>query len=250
MNVLHVARRELASSFTTVVGWMVLCVWLVVTGLSWVFMLSIYMESSQNLVFDAYAASRLRLADALFAPFFGNCAVMLVFLMPILSMRTFSEEMSRRTLELLLTSPISTTEIVFGKYLGLLGLVGVLLGSTLQFPLGLAYWADLDLGALAAAYLGLFLLSATLGALGMLASSFTSNQIVAAGTAFAAALGLVLVEWGAETPDDALAQLAITTHLGAMLQGSVKLSDLTYYVAFSGFCLFATHQRMESFRWR
>ena len=249
MKIYLIAQRELRSAFTTTMGWLVLCAWLFLTGLFWFLMVSNYVFESQNLVYNPYAASYMNLTDYLLAPFFGNCAIVLVMVVPALTMRVFSEEFASSTIELLATSPVSTAEIVIGKYLGALGVVGVMLLLTIQYPLGLLQWGKPDLGALAGGYLGLFLLSSALLAMGLWFSSLTRNQLVALMLTFVSALGLVIVEWGSRDPEDLWAQLSIMTHLSDLITGAVRLSDLAYYAGFTGVFLFATHQRMESFRW-
>lgn len=250
MNVLTIAWRELRSTFTTAVGWLVLCGWLFLTGLFWVLMVQNYVMQGQQVAFDPYGGSRMNLTDWLFVPFFGNCAIVMIMVVPLLSMRVFSEEMKQRTLELLMTSPVTTGEIVLGKFLGQMGFVGVMLLATAQFPIGLLAWGTPDPGALVGGYLALVLLGASILAMGMLMSSLTSNQIVAAVLTFAAALALVVVSWGSSDPNDAFAQISVVSHMNDLLRGAIRLSDVTYYLGFTAFFLFATLQRMESFRWR
>jgi len=250
VSVLHIAMREARAIFTTPVGWLVLCGWLLVTGIFWVASVGMYVAESQNVVFNPYGAALLNLQDHLVMPFYGNTTVVLVFVVPAVSMRLFSEEFKQRTMELLLTSPVSTLEIVLGKYLGALAFVLVALACTLHFPLTLEYWGEPDLGAIAGGYLALFSMSAALLAVGLLASSFTSNQIVALVVAFAASLALYVGGWLADGPDHWIARLGLLSHLEDMLRGAVRLSDLVYFAGIVGVSLFATWQRLESFRWR
>jgi len=249
MNVLHIAWRELRAIFHTSVGWLVLAGWLFVTGVFWVFMVQSYVLQSQDVVFNPYAAAQLTVEDYLIEPFFGNCTIVLLMLLPGVSMRLFAEEYRQHTFELLLSSPVSTAEIVLGKYLGALGYVVVLLLATVHYPLALLQWTTPEAGVLAGGYLGLLLMSSALLAMGMLFSSLTSNQIVAMVLAFAASLTLFVLDWGAATPDDWSAKVALMPHLTDMLQGALKVSDITYFVCFALFFLFATHQRLESHRW-
>lgn len=250
-NVWHLSWREVRATYTTVVGWLVLFGWLFLGGLFWLFAFGNYVEAGRDLVYDPYRASQLQLGPWLLAPWFGNCAIVLLFLAPLLSMRAFSEELRNRTLELLLTSPVSTADIVLGKYLGLMWNVVVLLGTAAVFPAMLWVWGSPDVGALASAGLGLLLLGSTVMSLGMWVSSFTANQIVSAGVTFSIALALFVADFGTQDDPDAIpSQLAILSHLSDLLMGEVRLSDLAYYVAFTAFCLFGTHQRVESFRWR
>lgn len=252
MNVLHIAVRELRATYTTAVGWLVLCAWLLVTGFLWTGSVDQYVQVSQESMYDPYSASQLTISGWLIGPYYQTCSILLMMVLPAVSMRTFAEEVRQRTLELLLTSPVSTLEIVAGKYLGVLAVLGVLLLATLQGPMILSAWVTPDWGILAAANLGLFLLGAALLASGVFASSITSNQIVAFLLSFGLSLSLLFV-WALSQesdPDGVWAQVSLTSHLTGLLQGAVKLSDIVYYVAFAFTFVFATYQRMESFRWK
>ena len=250
MNILHIARREVGSTFSSAVGWLVLCGWLLITGAFWIVAVMSYVVQSQDLVFNPYAASELTFVNYLFPAYFGNCAVVLVIVTPAISMRLFSEEVKQRTLELLLTSPVSTLEIVLGKYLGALAVLGLMLLGTLHGPLGLFLWADVDPGPLFGSYLALGLLGAALLAMGMFGSACTPNQVVAMVFTVAVALGLLILQFASSTPGDWLDQLSLIGHMPDLMRGAIKLSDIVYYLAFTGLFLFATHQRMETFRWR
>jgi ABC-2 type transport system permease protein len=250
VNVLHIAWRELRALYATPIGWLVTCAWLVLSGLFWLTMVDGYVAQSRDLVFNPYGAAQMTITDHLLGPWFGNCAVAVLIVAPALSMRLVAEEVRQRTLELLLTSPVSTLEIVLGKYLGSLGGMAVLLLGTAYVPIGLAQWADPDPGAIAGGYAALFLLAATMLAIGLLASASTSSQVVAFVVSFAASLSMLALSWIAEDPDSPLAQASVVTHLGDLFRGAVRLSDVVYFVALSAVALFATHQRLESFRWR
>ena len=249
MNVLHIAWRELRASFNTTVGWLVLCGYLLVTGVFWTYMVENFILERQNLVHNPEMASMMTLTDYLLSPFLGNCAVVLLMILPAVSMRLFAEEFRQRTMDLLFTSPVTTAEIVVGKYLGAMGFVGVLLLVSLHYPLGLMQWTDPEPGVIIGGYLGLALMSSMLVSMGMLFSSLTSNQIVALVLSFAASLTLFVLDWGASGPTDWNARLALSTHMTAMLQGALKLSDIANFVLATVFFLLATRQRMESFRW-
>ncbi|MEQ1570704.1 MAG: ABC transporter permease subunit [Myxococcota bacterium] len=249
MNVVHIATREFRSTFSTAIGWLIAAGFFTLTGFFWTAMVQAYVVQGEDLVFDPYGASQLNLTDWLLTPFFGNVAVVLMLLIPGLSMRMYAEEIKQRTLELLLTSPVSTLEIVVGKWVGALWVVAVLLAGTMVGPLVLYGFATPDPGVIAGGYLGLFALAASLLAMGGFASSFTANQVVALVLSFAAALGLLVLSWLSRDPTDLWAQISIISHLDGLMKGEVKLSDLVYFGAFTFVFLFATHQRMESFRW-
>ncbi len=249
MNALAIAGRELRGIFNTTIGWLVLAGFLLLTGVFWSSMVSYYALESADVIANPYAASQMNLTDYLFSPFFGNTAIVLMMVCPAVSMRLFSEEIKQRTLELLLTSPVSTLDIVLGKFLGALGFVAILLAGTLPGPILLAAWSTPDLGTVAAGYFGLLLVGAAILAMGLLFSALTANQIVALVWTFAAALGLWVLSWVSQDPTSIFTQLALVTHVQDLLSGLVYVSHLTYFAGFVGFFLFATWQRVESFRW-
>lgn len=249
MNVFWIAQRELRATFSTTIGWLVLAGYLLISGIFWSSMVSYYVMQSTDVIANPYAASNMNLTDYLLSPFFGNVSVVLLMVCPAISMRMFSEDLKQRTMELLFTSPISTAEIVLGKFLGALGFVAVLLLSTAYVPASLYFWGTPDLGALAGGYLSLLLSSAAILAMGLLFSSMTPNQIVALVLTFAGALGLWILPWLSQDPDALVAKLAITSHVEDLVRGALQVSDLVYFAAFIGFFLFATHQRVESHRW-
>ncbi len=107
-----------------------------------------------------------------------------------------------------------------------------------------------DWGAVAGGYLAFLLLSGALLSMGMLCSAFTNNQIVALILSFSAGLALYVLAWLGDGPDAWQTQLSIGSHLEDFLRGAVRLSDVVYYLSFIAFFLFATHQRLESTRWR
>ena len=250
MAILHIAGREIRSILTTATGWLVLFGFLVLSGVFWLALITNYVRESQNLVLNPYAASMLKLGDYLIAPWFGNLLVVLLFVGPALSMRLFSEEYRQKTIELLLTSPVRTWEIVFGKYLGAMGFGALLLLPTLYAPATVYFYADPDWGFFVGGYLVLLFTLSLLVSMGMLASSFTESQVVALVLAFSGALGLYVASWLAgEDPEGWLAQASLAGHVQDLLQGALRLSDIVYYVALSLFLLFLTQQRLESFRW-
>lgn len=250
-TVLAIAGRELRSAFTGAVGWLVLVGFSLLSGFFFQWVFTAYVSASTELVFDPYAAGQLHLGEHLLAPYFGDLSIVLVLVAPALSMRSFAEELRSRSMELLLTSPVTTAQIVFGKFLGLVAFAGVLLAVSAPGPLSLFWFGSPDVGVIASGYLGLWLLCAASLSMGLAASSFTENQVVALVISFALGLMLyVLGMFGLEDPDGALSQLALTGHLDDLFVGRLKLSDLAYFVAFVATWLFATHQRVESYRWR
>ena len=196
-----------------------------------------------------------RLLDGLvLAPLYGVIHIMFLFLAPLLSMRLLSEENRAGTLELLLSSRLSSWQIVLGKFLGCLMMLAFLLALTGIFPLILAALGHFNFSMLAGGYLGVFLVVGAYMAVGLWTSSWTQNQIVAAFASFCLLAGLALLAlMGQNTDNFALAQLAqyLSTplHLESFLTGGIRSYSLVYLFSLCAFFLYLTHLTLESRRW-
>lgn len=249
MSTLYIAGRELRAIFGTAVGWLVLAGFLFLAGIFWNASLSSYLEAQD---YAPYSGEQVTLTEYLLGWYFGNVSVVLLMISPAISMRLFSDELRNGTMELLLTSPVSTLEIVLGKFLGAIAFVSVALLGTAYIPMILYSATTPDAGALVCGYAGLLLVAGCVIAMGMLVSSMTNNTLIAVIVPFAAALFLYVLDYLSSGQGSLafLRPLALTPHFESLLKGAPKLSDLTYYFAFIGFFLFATHQRVEAYRWR
>lgn len=246
MTALHIAAKELKSAFTTPIGWLVTAAFLFLNGVFLAMWVLWYADT--ELQFSGAYSTSLSLAENLFAPFFGNVAVILIFTCPAISMRAFADERKNRTLELLLTSPVSTAGIVLGKFLGAMGIVAVLLAGTLVGPVWAWFTSTPDLAVVATAYLGLFLLAGAVLSMGLLFSAMTESQIIAWFLTMACAI-VLYVMGTVGGPGSVSEHFALLAHLDDLLVGGIGLSDLAYFAGLIGFFLFAAHQRVEAFRW-
>ncbi len=253
-TVAAIARREVDGYFATPLGWLALCGFVVVTGFFFVFSVAEFNDYAVQAAYTPYMAEQLTVNDVLLPMIFGNWAVILLLMCPAISMRIFSEDLRQRSFELLLASPVSSGAIVAGKYLGALGFMAVLFASTLYQPAVLYWLGAPDPGVVAGNYAAMFLLSASCLAVGMLASAFTDSQIIAFMVSFATLLVLYLLGWVGELSSgvalEALGQVSMLSHLDQLMKGLLHLEDAVYFATFVGFFLFATQQRVESFRWR
>lgn len=252
--VLAIARREIDAYFATPLGWLALCGFLAITGFFFAIMLTDFSMQSSQSMYNPYAADSMNINEYLLPAFFGNWAVILLFISPAISMRMFSEDMSKHSFEMLLSAPISSTQIVLGKYLGALGFLAVMFGATLHYVVILYWLGSPDPGVLSASYAATFLLAATFVAVGMLASAYTENQVVAFVATFALLLVLWVLSWTETLASNELGTVlsyaSMLSHLDQLTKGLLHVKDVIYFVAFIGFFLFATQQRVESFRWR
>ena len=252
-----IAAREIRSLFSTPVAYVLLAGYLVLAGYFFFLGLAIFLENLQLVQavqrFDLL--QRFNLNDQVIAPSIGSFSVVFIFLIPLVTMWVFAEERSNGTLELLLTSPLTVWELVLGKYLSVLAIVGILVGLSALYPLLLLYYGDPELLQTLSGLIGLFLYGATLGALGCFASVLTRSQIVAGVVAIIVGLMLYLLEFFAQlAPEGSMREfvhwVAIGPHFEPALRGEVRSEDLVYYGILIAFLLLLVRMAVESFRWR
>lgn len=237
-------RKEITTFFTSPIGYLVIGLFIVATGsFLWVF------EGPFNIPNSGFAS---------LTPFFELAPWIFILLIPAITMRSLADEEKAGTLELLLTKPITTWQLVFGKYLGVIFLILIALIGTLTYvwaihdlgnPVG-----NLDVGATLGSYVGLLFLGATFAAMGIFTSSITSNQIVA----FISAVCLCfMMYYGLEelanynalgNLDEYLSQISIQLHYSSISRGLVDTRDLVYFLSIIGFFLFLTVKRLKKHR--
>jgi ABC-2 type transport system permease protein len=184
-----IAGKELKALFASPLAWVVLTLVQIILGYAFLRRLDDFLQLQPQLVQMANPPGATELVAA---PLFGTTAALLLFAVPVLAMRLIAEERRNQTMVLLMSAPVSMTEIVLGKFLGLLAFLLVLVALTVLMPLALAGATRLDYGLLAGLAAGLALLAAAFAAVGLLVSCLTAHPVVAAIGAFAALLGMVL----------------------------------------------------------
>ena len=192
--------------------------------------------------------------EASLSSFFQWAPVMLILMAPALTMRLLAEEQKLGTIELLLTSPVRDWEVVVGKYLASLVFLLATLSLTLYYTILLIVFASPDMGPIYAGYLGLVLLGAAALSVGMLTTTLTSNQIVAAVVAMGVLLALYFV---AETSgvvgglgSTLIDEIGIIRHFDDFAKGVIDTKHIVYFVSITAFFLFLTIRALESRRWR
>jgi ABC-2 type transport system permease protein len=183
-----------------------------------------------------------------------NVTILVLFLMPMVTMRSYAEEKRSGTMELLLTSPLTDFQIVMGKFLGALALWVVMLAVSL-IHMGLLFiYGNPEWKPILTAYLGLLLLGGCFIAVGLFISSLTKNQIVAGMVTFAVFLLLWIIEWigsfSGPTVDKLTTYLSIIGHFDDFSKGVIDTTHLIYYLSFITFGLFLTAKSVDSERWR
>jgi ABC-2 type transport system permease protein len=183
-----------------------------------------------------------------------NATVIILFIMPMITMRTYSEEKRSGTVELLLTSPVTDLEIILGKFIGALALYGAMLLVTMLYILILFKIGNPEWRPIVAGYLGLLLMGGCFLSTGLFISSLTKNQIVAGFLTFATFLMLWVIGWLGEssspTTRDVLNYISITEHFEDFARGIIDTKHVIYYLSFITFGLFLTAKSVDSERWR
>ena len=236
-NTLAVAERELKSYFVSPIAYVITALFLLISG----FLFSVILLQSN---------------EATLRYLFSNLGVIWLFITPALTMRLLAEESRTGTIELLLTNPVRDIEVVIGKYLGALGFLLVMLACTLYYPALLFIFGepDPDVGPMISGYVGVILQGAAFLAVGLLASSLTQNQIVAAVLTFA----ILLIMWLSESVanfvgrpiGDLMRYLSVTSHFQDFSRGVIDTTHVIYFLSVVAAALFLTLLSLQSRRWR
>jgi len=250
-------RKELTVYFATPIFYITGFFFLVLAGYFFytnVLYYSIISLQAAQQASNPQVAAQLTPTQMVFRPLFAVLAIVLLFLVPLLTMRLLAEEKRSGTAELLFTYPITDWGVILGKFLAALLVYLIFLAFTVSYSLALTFVTRLDWGAIGAGYLGLMLLGASALALGLFASSLTENQIVAGVVGFALLLLFWIIGWVQELGGGALGKvfqyLSLLDHYENFTKGVVDTRDLAYCLSFIFFFLFLTKRQLESRRWR
>ena len=195
----------------------------------------------------------LNLNDMVVQPALHNMGVILLLMIPLITMRSFSEEKKNKSFTLLLSSPVKLHEIVIGKFLACFLVVTTMISLTL-ISIGMLFnVGEPELGPITTSYLGMLLMASCYISVGVFASSLTDNQIVAAVMSFGFTLFMWIIGWGAQAVGadfgELLKYLSLVDHLDPFFKGILDIGDLGYYFSFILFGLFLTYRALESNRW-
>ena len=246
--IINVARKELKSMFASPMGWVILSLLM--------FSFGTYYLNGVNDYFAVMSgamrpAERTGVTQFVGQMVYGFASFMVLFAVPLLSMRLISEERRSQTLPFLFSAPISLTEIVLGKFLGLVSFLSILIVFIGFMLFTLNIWADIDFGFIIANSIGLLLMVASFSALGLYFSSMTQQPVVAAILTFIALFALMFLDrFFAGDPSNTLANLSLTRHFQSFSGGLIDTGDVAYFVLFIVTFLTLTVRRLDSDRLR
>ncbi len=253
-NVLAITQREIKAYFASPIAFILIGFFALLFGYFYYALLSFFERQSMQMGMGMGGPQTMNVNQMLISPLLVNATVILLFVFPLITMRTYSEEKRSGTIELLLTSPLTDLQIILGKFFGAMTLYAAMLAVTfihvgLLFLYGTPEWKPVLTG-----YLGLLLMGGCFLSVGLLISSLTKNQIVAAMATFGVFLMLWVINWIGSfvgpTTQAVLQHLSITEHFDDFAKGIVDTKHLVYYFSFIAFGLFLTMKSVDSERWR
>ena len=250
-NISAIAQRELRAYFASPMAYIVIGFFLLPFGVFFYLYLTSFVKASMQ---QAQFGGAMNINQNVIRYVLQNASVIILFIMPMITMRTYSEEKRSGTIELLLTSPLTDVEIILGKFFGALGLYVAMLAVTLPHMGLLFYWGHPEWRPVVAAYLGLLLMGGAFVSLGLLISSMTNNQIVAGIVTFVVFLLLWIIGWFADSAGPTIGPitswLSITEHFDDFSKGIIDTKHVLYYLSLITFCLFLTAKSVDTERWR
>jgi ABC-2 type transport system permease protein len=251
-NILAIAQRELNAYFASPIAYVLIGFFALLFG--WFYYVPLAYFEQQSMQAGMNPGQSLNINQMLVGPTLMNTTVIMLFLFPLITMRTYSEEKRSGTIELLLTSPVTDLQIILGKFLGAMLLYAAMLSVTLIHIGILFIYGEPEWKPIATGYLGLLLMGGSFLSLGLFISSLTKNQIVAGIATFAVFLMLWVINWigtfVGPTMQTVLTHLSLTDHFDDFAKGIIDTKHVIYYLSFMAFGLFLTAKSVDSERWR
>ncbi len=233
-NTMTIAGRQFRSYFNGAVAYIVLCLVMLALGFWFWETFFLFSKATAREMFDTLRG-------------------ILAFAIPALTMGLLAEEKRTGTIELLITMPVRDSEVIIGKFLGVLGLFGVLLALTLPYAFSVASLGPIEWGPVFTGYLGLLLQGGAMMAIGLMASSFTDNQLIALFTALAITVPLAFLHLLLPLLPTATASffewLSFHYHFDSMARGVIDLRNVLYFLSLTAFSLMVAFRALESRRW-
>jgi ABC-2 type transport system permease protein len=258
-NAIAIAKKELNIYFATPIAYVMFTLYVVIG--SWFFLRLVGIYESRSLEYmkeqDPAQLVHLNFQDIIFRNLFANLGLILIFIVPFLTMRLIAEEKKQKTIELLYTTPITSFQIVFGKFIAALFIVFLALLLTVIYPVLAQMFAGdsngVDWRSVSLSYLGLFLMGAGYIAIGIFISALTESQVVAALVTCVTLLMLWIVGTAGNEAEGWLRELVMYlstgSHLESFTKGTLAVKDVFYFLSIIILGLFATNRAVEAHRW-
>jgi ABC-2 type transport system permease protein len=255
-NITAIARREILSFFVSPIAYFVITGFVLLSGYFFFNLLAIF-----NLAMDRYRmmpyGDAPNLNQWVVEGYFQTLVVVLVFLVPLLTMRMIAEEKRTGTFELLVTSPLSVFEIVLGKFLGVSFVIVTMMLLMFLFPALLIVFGDPgpEVAPMLSGLLGMVLIGLAFSSIGMAVSCFTENQVVAAVCSMVTLLLFYLIQSPAQSlgggiAADVLNYLSPVMQLRDLMRGVITLKSTVYLLTVISLGIFLSQRALEAYRWR
>lgn len=256
MKAWAICKREILSYFVSPVAYFVLTGFLLLGGYFFFNLLGYF-----NLVLERYrqmpfmaGGNMPNLNQWVVEGYYQTLLVILVFLIPLLTMRLIAEDKKRGTFELLVTSPLSVFDIALGKFLGVAFIVAVMVSITGAFPLLLVWYGNPEIFPILSGFLGVLLCAIAFASIGMAASAISENQIVAGVSGMVVLLLLYVIHSPAESiggvVGEFLRNMSPVVQVQDLIRGVVSLKSLAYFVSLILIGLFFSQRALDAHRWR
>jgi ABC-2 type transport system permease protein len=248
-----IAQKELRSYFASPIAYLVIGFFALLYGYFYAVMVRYFISASMQGMM-AGGQQAMNINQDLLRPVLQNATVLLLFVLPAMTMRTYAEERRSGTIELLLTSPLSDLQIIMGKFLGALTLYSVMLAVTLIHVAILFVYGNPEWKPIVTSYVGLLLLGGSFLAVGLFISTLTTNQIVAYIVTFSVFLMLWIISWMGSFSSGWLTEttryLSVIEHFDDFSKGIVDTTHIVYYLSLITLGLFLTAKSVDTERWR
>ncbi len=254
-NSYYIFKKEMTAYFYSPIAYVVITIFIIISGYFFFNIMSYYNFVVFSVGMRAnQMGSQLNVVELILKPLYSNLAIVLLLIVPLLTMRLLSEEKKQGTAELLFTYPIRDGEMIMGKFGACLAVYAIMLATTFVFPIMINFFGFIEWGPVFSSYLGLLLMGSSFISVGILLSSTTENQIVAAIGTF----GILLILWVIDASERFVApglavvlkDLSVIAHFDNFAKGVIDTRDLIFYLNFSFLFIFLTLRSIESKKWR
>ena len=222
----NIFKKEFKAYFISPIAYIVISVFLLVTG--WFFFSTFFIYNQADM-----------------RGFFTLLPLVFAFIVPAITMRLFSEELNVGSYEILMTMPVTFTDAVLGKFAAAVAFIAAMLIPTLSYPIFISFIGQLDWGPVIGGYIGALLLGATFSAVGIFSSSLTKNQIIAFIIGMAICFALTLVErmlfWVPDVIVDVVEQIGANYHFQNISKGIIDSRDILYFISMSFIALYGAN---------
>jgi len=255
-NLAILYKREMYSLFASPIALIITAVFLFLTGYFFFTITAYYNDQCITAAKgDPESLVNYNAADLVMRPLAFNSLVVILLLMPLITMRLYSEELKTGTIEFLLTSPVTYWEIVISKFLASLSLYVFMIALQGTHTFIIWYYSGMELGPVFTIYLGFLLIGMLFISFGNFTSSITSNQVIAAVLGFGFLLIFYVIGWlanmlSAGSAAELFRYMSIVEHFDTSVKGILSTRDVFYFLSFSFFALFLTKLSLESMKWR